>query len=205
MVVLATGDEPGKIWKHRPYLVNSASFSWDWLQHLQNCLLKFLGECLMNAYVSLWTSVNTYIHSLQQLLQYLHCGEKHITLLVFFIFALQKQFCPKPEAASWCKITRVFNEPWLWPEVWHPFVDIWTNFNGKWGGSYWQVTPVLWHEEHTGCHGLGMLPLLLPQTAGPYTCFMNHHLLYTELYSINCNKNVCGSFGTDVRVDTQIL
>lgn len=79
--------------------------------------------------------VNTHIHSLQQLLQYLHRVEKHITLLVFFIFALQKQFCPKPEAAPWCKITWVFNEPWLWPEAWHPFVDIWTNFNGKRGGK----------------------------------------------------------------------
>lgn len=42
-----------------------------------------------------------------------------------------KQFCPRPEATPWSKISKL----WLRPAVWHPFVDTWTNFNGKSGGK----------------------------------------------------------------------
>lgn len=81
-----------------------------------------------------------------------------------------------------------------------------TNFNGKLEGKVIGKLLQSCDMENTeGCYDLDMLPLLLPQTGGPYTSFMNHHLLYTELHSTNSNQNICGSLGTDVHVDVQIL
>lgn len=51
-------------------------------------------------------------------------------------------------------------------------------------------------REHTGCHGLGRFPLLLPQTAGPYSSFVNHCLLNTELH---------GTYGTQNGVNHLVL